>query len=123
MENHICRPTFTWAAQTLVWAFFLLIITPTVMTANTFGIPIKPTLVYAVIAVGLAFTAILHADASFRGARVFFLAFAVLVVIIGLTYRGENIGRRCGCRALRCFQSASSRGPRRCSTTHCLSNR
>jgi hypothetical protein len=92
VENHICRPTFTWAAQTFVWAFFLLIITPTVITTNTFGIPIKPTLVYAVIAFGLAFTAILHADASFRGARAFFLAFAVLVVIIGLTYRGENIG-------------------------------
>ncbi len=83
----------TAAAKAFIWAFFLLVALPTVTMANTkFGIPVKPSLSYAVIAVGLAVAAMLgRKDVAFRGARTFFFAFAILVVTGGIMYRGEFI--------------------------------
>jgi hypothetical protein len=83
----------TAAAKAFIWAFFLLVAVPTVTMANAkFGLPVKPSLSYAVIALGLAVAALLgRKDLAFRGARTFFFAFAILVVIGGILYRGEFI--------------------------------
>jgi O-Antigen ligase len=93
-------------AEFFIWTFFLLVLVPTTTMATVkFGVPLRPVLFFAIIAGGLFASAVLVEPRlpSFRGARVFFVGFAVLVILGGVMYRGEAIGPDFGAPVLGAF--------------------
>jgi hypothetical protein len=91
------------AAKLLIWVFFLLIIDPVlIMMRSKFGVNIAPLAFYALLAAGLFIIAALmeHGIARLNGAKVFFAAFAALVITGAVMYRGENVGPDFGARLL-----------------------
>ena len=91
------------AARILIWVFFLLFINPVLaLAAFKFGLDVRPVLFYAVISTGL-FGAALMMDRTLsplNEVRWFFVAFAALVVLGAVMYRGENAGPDFGGRLL-----------------------
>lgn len=82
-------------AKTSIWAFFLLIVDETLVLAGAkFELPLHPIFFYGVIGVGLFVTATLIDGTleHLKDVRLFFVAFAILVVLGCAMYRGEGVG-------------------------------
>src|SRR5260370_38758093 len=82
-------------AAFFLWTFFFLIVDETlVILGFKFGLPVRPTYAYAIIAVGLLASALM-AERSLRQlttAKAFFVPFLGLVVVGIVMYRGEQVG-------------------------------
>jgi hypothetical protein len=83
------------AARVFIWMFFILIIDQVLTLAGyKFRLPVRPVLIYAVIAVGL-FAAAVQIErglAPLKEAQLFFAAFVALVMLGAAMYRGEDVG-------------------------------
>lgn len=101
------------AAKIFIWLFFLLIVNQTlVITGFKFGLPIKPSIFYAVIALGLIVSALLQRRSlrPLATAKGFFLPFLAIVTLIAIMYRGENPGPDFGQMTMHAKHIPSSMG-------------
>lgn len=88
-------PPVTVAAKFFIWALFLLITDQTLVIMDfKFGLPVKPTYAYAIIASGLLVSGLMiHRSAKpLMSAKPFFLPFLALAALAIIMYRGENPG-------------------------------
>lgn len=82
-------------AKASIWAFFLLIVDETLTLAGfKFELPIHPIVFYGLISAGLFVTATLIDGTleHLKDAGLFFVAFAILVILGCAMYRGEGVG-------------------------------
>jgi O-Antigen ligase len=93
------RPShqFRWllaSGHIFVWAFFILIFDgATVIAASKYGLPVKPTYVYAITSLGLLTTAVLTSGWSkLLNDKAFFVPFLAIAALGVAMYRGENSG-------------------------------
>jgi hypothetical protein len=80
----------TATSKVLIFSFFLLVTDQAlVIAAFKFGLPIKPSIVYALISLGLLLSA--GSLRPLSDVKWYFLPFAALVLLCAVLYRGEGI--------------------------------